>query len=178
MKKFKKYLYLEFLIPIKDYFITLEAHEFIFDWVIPIVFSIISYFLFINCLSLKNKIDFNGYIINFLAILIGFSITCITILSTSDNENVKQLKISETKRRVGSKKINLYQLIFITFSFVLIMEISTLTFILIYDLIYISEKRQRFSDLLFVVNILLLSNIIALNIRNISNFYFIFKKEA
>lgn len=178
MKKFKEYLYLEFLIPIKDYFIVLKSHECIFDWGIPLIFSTLSYFLCIKGLSLKNKIDFNGYVINFLAILIGFSITCITILFTSDSENVKQLRNSDTERKIGNKKINLFQLIFITFSFVLIMEFLTLVSILIYDLIYISEERHRFSSLFFVANILLLSNIIALNIRNISNFYFIFRKES
>ncbi|MBI9069955.1 MAG: hypothetical protein JEY94_00055 [Melioribacteraceae bacterium] len=168
-----KLLYLEFLIPLKDYLVTLKLKEIIYEWMIPIGISVYSYYCFFPCLSKQNFLDFNGYVINALAILIGFSITCITILSTSNNENIVWLKKKESERKIGNKNISLYQLIFITFSFVLFMEVFTLLFNLIYFLVFSSNLSLGSENELFALNTTLVLNIVFLNIRNISNFYFI-----
>ncbi len=172
-----KYMYLEFLIPIKDYLVTLNLRELIFDWFIPIILSTIAYFFLIPGIAKTDILNFNGYVINALAILIGFSITCITILSTSSNDNIKALKERKSKRKIAGKLISLYQLIFITFSFVLFMEVIALLFNLIYFLIYSSSCINNYLRLFFALNLCFILHIVALNIRNISNFYFIHWNE-
>lgn len=178
MSWFAKFLYLEFLFPVKDYFITLKLKEFLFDWVFPLFGCLAVYGCFFINISFKDTICFNGYVINSLAILIGFSITCLTILATSGNDNVKQLRDVEIDRKIGNKKLSLYQLIFITFSFVLIMEITTLVLNLLYFLIYSSLAEKKFFVIIFLIINFLLFHIIFLNIRNITNFYFIFWRKS
>lgn len=170
----KEYIYLEFLWPIKDYFCTLEKNEFVYDWIIPILISCLAYFLCKNDLCYNQVATFSGYIINALAILIGFSITSITILATTDNERTKHLKSIKTRRTIGNEPISLYQLIFITFTFALIVEIilliiNILSSINIGVLQDISTRR-----LIFAINTILLFHVVFLNIRNITNFYHIF----
>ena len=121
-----KYFYLDFVWPIKDYICTLNAGEFIFDWIIPLVISASIFFLCGIDLCSTQISTYNGYVINALAILIGFSITSITILATSDNEKTKELKEYQTNRSLGNKSISLYQLIFITFSSLMLLPINRL----------------------------------------------------
>ena len=124
-----RYIYLEFLQLVKDYFATLKKNEFLFEWGIPIIVSVIFYFF-----SKTNLQEFSEtllIIINVLAILIGFSIATITILSTTSSKNVNDLKKILSERKIGGQRITLYQLMMITFSFMLFIEI----FLLIYNLI-------------------------------------------
>ncbi len=168
-----KIFYLEFFIPIRDYFVTIKFKEFSFEWIMPFILSILLYFTIIPNLSLEKMLNFNGYLINALAILIGFSITTITILSTSSNKNIDKLKDKLSERNINHKVISLYQLIFITFSFVLFMEFFAIIFNLTYYSLYSASYVKSYSKFLFSINIFLMLHIIFLNLRNIANFYFI-----
>lgn len=168
-----KLFYFEFLIPIKDYFYTINKKEFIFEWLYPIILSICIYFIILPGLTIEHILNFNSYLINALAILIGFSITTITILSTSSNKNIDSLKVKQSERKLDHQKISLYQLIFITYSFVLIMEFLAILYNLSYYLVYSSTFLVKYSKVTFSINIFLILHIILLNIRNIVNFYFI-----
>lgn len=170
-------IYFDFLHPVKDYWVTLKLKEITFDWILPTILSLLSYFVILQNTKFEDLTNFNGYVINFLAILIGFSITCLTILSTSSNENVSLLKSYEIDRKIGNKRISLYQFIFITFSFALIMELVTLVFDLVYFLYYSSKEPKTHYDFYYAVNTLLMYHIICLNIRNVTNFYHIFWKD-
>ena len=177
MKVKKKILYLEFFIPIGDYFSTIKKNEIIFEWLIPLLLSIGFYFGLSSEMSFEKIVEFNGYVINSLAILIGFSITCLTILSTSNNHNITELKNGMSERKIGNKNICLFQLIYITFSFSLFMELFTLTYDLMYYLLYSAVTEKIFAKATFTVSIFLVFNIIFLTIRNITNFYLIFYKQ-
>ena len=67
--------------------------------------------------------QFNGYIITLLGILIGFSMTSVTLLVTSNSKNIERLQETLTNRKVETQLINLYQLVLINFVFVLMIEI-------------------------------------------------------
>lgn len=166
-----KYIYLEFLQLVKDYFVTLKKKELFFEWFIPLIIGLIFYFFSnINNNELHNFIP---TIVNVLAILVGFSIATITILSTTSSQNVNNLKKIISDRKIGNKQINLYQLIMITFSFILFIEIILLIFNLLICLFSIS----LYYKILFGINIFFMLHILLLNIRNITNIYFIFYRE-
>ena len=38
-----KYIYLEFLTPIKDYITTLKQREFVFEWFVPFIVALLIY---------------------------------------------------------------------------------------------------------------------------------------
>ena len=177
MKNIGHFLYLEFLFVIKDYAVTIKLKEFIFDWILPFIFAFLFRLLFLNNLCINQINDFNGYVINVFAILIGFSLTSLTILSTSNSNNINQLKENITERKIGGKNISLYQLIFITFSFGLLVEIFSLIFSLFYFLFIKIGFSEFFIKNVFVFYLIFLIHIIFLNIRNITNFYFIFWKK-
>ena len=155
-----RYIYLEFLQLVKDYFATLRKNEFLFEWGIPMVVSVIFYF---------SKTNLQGFsiIINVLAILIGFSITTIAILSSSKNMN--KLKEILSERKIGGQRITLYQLMMITFSFMLFIEI----FLLFYNLILKFFTISIHFRILYSLNIFFITQILLLNLRNMTNIYFI-----
>jgi hypothetical protein len=172
-----KYIYLEFLIPIKDYWATLKTREVIFDWLIPLVAAS---FIYVFVLKNSNYTDsikqFNGYIITLLGILIGFSMTSITLLVTSNGKNIERLQETPTdERRIGKQLINLYQLVLINFVFVLMVEIFSLLINLIFSLVdTVSDKPKEIWMYFYAVNVFLLLNIVLLTIKNTTNIYFVF----
>jgi len=172
-----KYIYLEFLIPIKDYLTTLKIREAIFDWLIPLIITLLAYIFILRGSQYTESLkQLNGYIISLLGILIGFSITSVTLLVTSSSKNIEELQETvASQRKIAGQKINLYQLILINFTFVLMVEVFTLAINLIYALIdAASSKATNFWVFFCVANIFLLSNIILLSIRNTTNIYFVF----
>lgn len=172
-----KCLYLEFLVPVNDYIETLKPKEALFDWLLPFVLSVFCY-SFISYKKIALDLDcIIGPIVNFLAILIGFSIACISVLSTSDNDNIKKLKEERSTRKTGDNQISLYQHILITYIFSVIIELSclllNLTFLFAKQLVSI----DAFNVFLYSVDVFLLAHIVFLNIRNVTNFYFVFWKN-
>lgn len=167
-------LYIEFLYPINDYRKTLQRDEFIFDWIFPLLIAFFSaiYICKYDCTIAKESADsLFKTIITLLSILIGFTISSIAILtSTAD-----KLKEIDTERSIGSTNISLYQLTNILFIFTLFSEIISLIINLIavlmisYDIPLIVNHLNVF----IVVDLFLISNVLFLNIRNMSNFYFI-----
>lgn len=172
-----KYLYLEFLFPVKDYLATLKLKEAIFDFALPLAISFSVYFFVLRSSPYSDALkEVNGYVVNFLGILIGFSIASVTLLITSSSKNVESLQENYSgNRRVGSQRINLFQLILITFTSVLMVEIFTLIFNLFFTLsIALNQKIREYWSCFYSVNLFLMMHIIFLNIRNITNLYFVF----
>ena len=172
-----KICYLEFMFPIRDYFATLEIYEFIFDIIIPIIASTAFYLFLSKEINSEKIITFIGYIINLLAILIGFSITSVTIISSESSNKFDALRQINANRLLSGRKISLHQLILINYIFVIIVEFTTLVYNVIYYLLWMSSCLVCDNRILLTISIYLLLHIILLNIRNITNFYFIFWKR-
>ncbi len=176
---FERILYQEFTIPLKDYFSTLKINEVVFEWIIPIIIAIIFYFSIDNLKSLANISVFIGSIISLLAILIGFSIASATILLGCDNKTVIEMKQNLTNREIDGKKISLYHLIYITFISVILIEIFALFFNLgIYFSFEILGILLNYKRVLISIDVIFLLSIFLLNIRNITNLYFLFYPKS
>lgn len=172
-----KFIYFEFHYPFRDYLSTLTWKETFFDLFIPLIVAILSYVFIFNCANIDKLGTFTGFVINFLAILIGFSITSLTILSSESGNTFETLKKYETKRRIGNKSITGYQLILITFICVILVEFLTLSYNLIYYLLWLNGFLISYFRIIIAINIFLMLHIIMLNIRNITNFFLIFWKS-
>jgi len=172
-----KFIYIEFHIPIRDYLSILTWKEAFFDLIIPLIVAIVSYCFIFNCANIDKLATFTGLVINFLAILIGFSITSLTILSSESGNSFETLKKYDSKRNIGNKPITGYQLILITFICVILVEFITLAYNLTYYLLWVNGFLTSYVRIIIAINIFLMLHIIMLNIRNITNFFFIFWKS-
>lgn len=168
-----KILYTEFSYPIEHYFSTVESNEFIFDILLPfIISSVAAVVLFTKQGTIvpSDASEFFKTVITLLSILVGFTISNITILAATSDK----LTILSTKK-IKNKQVNLYQLMNINFIFVLFSEVATLIINLI-SVLLISYSIGFFEDninWIIIIDIFLLSHIFLLNIRNITNFYFV-----
>jgi hypothetical protein len=165
----REYIYFEFLFPINDYLVTVKRREVIFDWIIPLLLSLLIYFFVLKGSTYTDSIkQLNGYIISLLGILIGFSITSITLLVTSSNKNVEELQSNPSyNRKIGAQVINLYQLILINFTFVLMVEVFTLAINLVYALLDAAGKKTAdYWTIFYTLNTFLFSSIILMSVRN------------
>lgn len=166
-------LYTEFIYPIKHYFSTIKRNELVFDILLPLIVAIISGYAILKnqcTITPTNASELFKTIIMLLSIFIGFTIASITILMTTRDDRLKK-----NIKRIKNTQINVYQLMNISFIFVLISEITTLIFNLVCVLLlsYKITLFYKYLNMATFINIFLLSHIFLLNIRNITNFYFI-----
>lgn len=167
-----------FLFPISDYFVTIKKSEFVTDFILPLIFTIIIHFTIIVNITDTDIIDNLGNIINLLAILIGFSITCITLLSSTGSKNVDDLKHKDTNRKIAGIPVTLYRLLLISFTYITIVEIFALSLNLVSSLMYSTAHFRRYLILFYTIDAYLLIHIVFVNVRNVTNIYFcLFKDE-
>lgn len=173
-------LYTEFLIPVKDYLVTVKRKEFLFDWLMPILVAVLAYsFILWPATYTDEAKDFVAQILNVLGVLLGFSIASVTLLLTSASQTIEQLKNTLANgRKIGGNSINVYQLTLITFNFLLFVEISGTLINLIYSLVSSVNIDLRDSTwkIFYAFDCLLITQVLALNIRNTTNLYMVFLK--
>lgn len=172
----KKIIWFEIYYPLKDYVATLNRQEAIFDYILPAVISfLINRYVFTGCDVSVSGLA--GSIVSMMAILVGFSITCIVILSTGSSANIDEVKKLDTERRINNVPIKLHQLLLSNFTYCIIVELVALFINLIASVKCGPADLCKESRYLLYINIYLISHIILLNIRNITNFYFILWKS-
>jgi len=172
-----KLFYFEFLLPIADYFKTLKFNEFIYEILVPFAVAVVVYFKLLCPPFISGISEYFSSILTLLAILIGFSIASLTIFASNSSSNIEDLKEAMSERKIKGEKISLFRLIIITFIFALIMEFVGLIFNLSYGLLFKTGHFKNFIEEYYAINIFLLLHIFLLNIRNITNFYFIFYRK-
>ncbi|MEM8780872.1 MAG: hypothetical protein AAGF26_18820 [Cyanobacteria bacterium P01_G01_bin.49] len=177
-----KWLYLEFLIPVKDYLTTLKPKEFVFDWIFPISSAFLIYIFVLRAGQYSDETEeFIGNIINVLGVLFGFSIASITLLITTSSESISRIKRTPAKnRRISGKSISIYQLTIITFTFLLFLEVFGLLLNFGYSLAASLYEDFRINSwrIFYSIDCFLLIQVIALNIRNTTNIYFVFLETS
>lgn len=172
-------MYLEFLILICDYFRTLrnKFHYVLFEWIFPFTISLVCFFLIKNCMVRNIATDFFSTGVTLLGILIAFSITVLTILTTNSSSNIEEIKKTNTECKIGKRIITLYELLLINLSYSVIVEILLLILNICLPLIWINFYDGGIKFFL-VVDVLLICHILFLILRNTTDFYFIlFKKK-
>jgi hypothetical protein len=168
-----KWIYGEWLIPIVDYLRTIKKNEAIYEIIIPLLISIIvtiiCYLLGFSIQALGKLRDLLG---TTLSILIGFTITCLTVLVTSNNDAIDKLKVKKTNFRIiSSELITMYRWILIMFSYLLISQVILLIFIFLSAFINKVFNNYLLASILLFISIYLILHILLLLIRNITNLY-------
>lgn len=171
-------MYTEFQITFTDYFKTIKGKEFVYEWVIPFIISLLLFFNLFN--NAPTDLEITGilsYISNMIAILTGFSITCVTILLSSSNQTIDELKVKMTDRKIGDSVVTIYQLILLTFIFLVVIQVFVLLLNLIFYLFDSYKVIENYIKIILTLDAFLVCHIILLHIRNITNFYLVFWKK-
>lgn len=170
-------MYKSYLVLINDYFSTLKRHV-IFDIILPLIISGIC------CVMLSYKLlkfD-NNFIVNtstVIGILAGFSVTAITILTSSDNETIKKLKAQDTGITVDGVEISIFRKIYILISYSILICLIT---IILNTVGYLVHWSYFFKDWVIIflktVDVFIILHIMFVNIRNITSLYFLYFEET
>lgn len=167
----------EVLIPVGDYFRVSQCREFIYEWFLPFLISIGAGFLMATGSTVDQVQKLNSVVVNFSAILVGFSVAALSIISASSGGTIQDLKETQTKRRVLGKKISLYRLVLINFIYVLFIEFMVVLLgvahLMGQHLMSLKCTQWAYLPILF-----LFIHAVFLNFRNLTHFYFCFSKST
>ncbi|WP_282069681.1 hypothetical protein [Olleya namhaensis] len=170
-------MYLEFLLLIADYFRTLSKRVFFFEWLLPFIIGIGIFLLLFFGSTTSATIVFKDNAINLLGILVGFSITIITILTTGQGQNLDEIKNKKTNIKINKENITLFRLLLINFTYSVIVEVGLIIVCLIYPLLIENIKfNQNLKYVGFSILVFLILHIMLLTMRNLTDFYLILVK--
>lgn len=128
-----------------------------------------------NSVAIVNFVEAS---INLVGILLGFSITIITILVTGGNLNLEEIKRIKTKTVISGQPISLFRSLLINFTYSVVIEAFLLLSFLIYPFLFSIidiPSYMKFGG--FSVTVVLVIHTLLLTVRNMSNLYFILSKE-
>lgn len=170
-----QFIYMEWLIPISDYYCSMRKNEVIFEIIFPVVVSLSCVFLYDKARKIEAALDgLSELLPTAISILIGFTVMLITLLLTSSGGNIEQLKHKMMTKKLHKKPITLYQGLHIQFSHSLFSEIFLLLLIFSYLFLKGIGGSRTISTLLLFGEIYLTLNILLSILRGIANLYFSF----
>lgn len=111
-------MYLEFLYVILDYFSVLTKKEKRFEWGLPILLGSISLYLYVGD---SMQYNFIKNIIEFIEVILGFTLTALTLILSSERIKSNTQK-HPTDRNIRGKTVSLYRLIVVSFTYLITME--------------------------------------------------------
>lgn len=170
-----KYIYTEWLFPVKDYYCSIIRNEVIFEIIVPLLSAIacsICYLLAGKTLQALGGLS--ELLPTAISILIGFTVMLITLLLTSSGESVNRLKGKETNKILYKKPVNLYQGLHIQFSHSLFSEIVLLLLIFVYLFWNGLGMPVVVGTFFLTVEVYLTLNILLSLLRGITSMYFSF----
>lgn len=161
-------MYLEFLYVILDYFSVLTKKEKRFEWGLPILLGGISLYLYVGD---SMQYDFIKNIIDFIGVLLGFTLTALTLILSSERIKSNTQK-HPTDRKIRGKTISLYRLIVVPFTYLITMESLLCLFFYIGSL-FSSISLGMWAVIPNTFFIILSLNIILSTVRATTMLYFI-----
>lgn len=171
-------MYLEFFILIFDYFKTLKLRTVLYEIVVPLLIGGLAFYVLKTGHDTSICISFKDNVLTLLGILLGFSITIITILTTGNSKNLLAIQSKETSHVIGGKKITLFDLLLINFTYSVVLEIILIIVLLIYPMIL---ANIPFSTNFKIIGFSFMSGIVIhvllLTMRNLTDFYLILMKK-
>lgn len=170
-------IYKSYLILVSDYILTLKKNIF-FDILLPLFLSFV-----LGILLKYNLITFDkNFIVNattVLGILAGFSMTAVTILTSTDNPTVKELKEKKTGIVVDGMEISFFRKIYILIGYSVLICLITIILNTVGYLIYWNKIFEiNFIIILKTIDMFFILHIFFVNIRNITSLYFIYFNET
>lgn len=170
-----KYVYTEWLFPIKDYYCSIHRNEVFFEIVIPLIcagFCSYSYSLVDKVFQALNGLS--NLLPTAISILIGFTVMLITLLLTSSGDSMEKIKNTTTDKELYGNAISLYQGLHIQFSHSLFSEITLLLVIFIYLFWKGLGMPSGIAVVFLGIEVYLTLNILLSILRGITSLYFSF----
>jgi len=167
-------MYFEFIFVIGDYISTLTKRVALYEWGIPVVLGITSGVLsYLKDANLLYNVIQSA--VPIIATLLGFTLAALTLFLTG-NSKIEDTKKYMTEKKVSGKRISLYKLIVISYSYLILIEtilcigyyIGSL-FPFIYN-IYVCVSLNT----IFIV---LMLNVLLSTIRSITDLYFVITRH-
>lgn len=170
---------IEFLLLAADYFRIIKRRDFLLDWLMPILFSFSYFYLNLdNCKINEIASSISSTSISLLGVLVGFSIAVITLLITANTKNIEEIKELVAGQINQYRSVSLFDLMIITYTYSVIMEIILIIFNLFLPAFVINSiGYNNKANFLISINMLFISHVLFVTIRNVTNFYFILIKK-
>lgn len=167
-------MYFEFLFVIGDYISTLTKRVALYEWGIPVALGITSGFLsYLNDANLLYNVIQNA--VPIIATLLGFTLAALTLFLTG-NSKIEDAKKYMTEKKVLGKRISLYKLIVISYSYLILIET-------ILCIGYYIGSLFPFINNIYVcvglntIFIVLMLNVLLSTIRSITDLYFVITRH-
>ena len=180
MKEFRKnefylgkYVYSEWLIPIHDYYVVRNKAERSFEVMIPAIIAFIATVIYYHFkLEIRAVLGLSELLPNILSIIIGFTITCISVLLFNSDESLEFLKGEKTnERKINGERITLYQFLLIQYVYALVKEIFFILFIFFIKFIFPFVLSRILISIILFNLIYLTLNIFFIIMRSIATMY-------
>ena len=169
----------EFWLSITDYIHTLRFRDVAWDFIIPLLLSVLSGSTFF-CLNptLEAVQPFAGVLVNFGSILVGFSLACFTIFATSSNPNIEEIRSLTTENKSRGRRMTLYQETLSGFMFIVLLSVLGLIVSLVGLMgATLGCGRIFYSIWLAGITLFIFFSIGFIIVRNMTNFYHILWKK-
>ena len=167
-------MYFEFLFVIGDYISTLTKRVAIYEWGIPVVLGIASGVLsYLNDTNLLYNVIQSA--VPIIATLLGFTLAALTLFLTG-NSKIEDAKKYKTEKKISGKKISLYKLIVVSYSYLILIE--TILCIGYYIGILFPFINNVYVCVGFnTIFIVLMLNVLFSTIRSITDLYFVITRH-
>lgn len=161
------------LSPVRQYISLLTLYNKLYEWGIPLVLSF--FFVYFGDIADFNKFRDNS--ISLSGVLLGFTIAAFTILISTENDVIKDLKNRPYKEKKNLKITpNLHEVLLISFSHLAVLNGLLLMLNIIYSLFENSEVTFVVRSFFFV-DVALTMSVVLGTIKSIVNMYFTFVKN-
>lgn len=167
-------MYFEFILVIFDYVSTLTKRVAIYEWGIPLFLGITSgVFSYLNDINLLYNVIQSA--VPIITTLLGFTLAALTLFLTG-NTKIEDAKKYMTEKKISGKRISLYKLIVISYSYLILIE--TILCIGYYIGILFPFINNIYVCVgLNTIFIVLMLNVLFSTIRSITDLYFVITRH-
>ena len=171
-------IFMEWLIPIFDYFQSLRKNEVVFEIVSPAVVAVISTWVYFAINKETIALDALAEILpSAISILIGFTVMFITLLLTSDTPAIEKLKGEPTDSKIRGEEINLYQKLHIQLTESLFAEVLLLLVVFAYLFVKGIGASTVLKAAALGIEVYLTMHILLSIVRSTTHLYCVFYKK-
>lgn len=172
----------EFFDPLKDFYKMRGFKEIVQMFSGPIILGIVVLILeyFINVkqgvVLLDVFQDFTNQLITVTALFISFSMAYLSIILTSESENIKDLKKADSKKyKINNKFCKLYQVLVVEITYTIVAEIIFLLSI-VASKICAYMVLDKYIIIMIILEIVFFSHNLLMTLLIVKNMYFSFWK--
>lgn len=168
-------LFMEWLFPVFDYYSSLRKSERRFEIMLPFLVAIVSSLIYVKIGKVSIALAALAELLpTAVSILIGFTVMLITLLLTTDSEQIRKLKDEITDNRVRGKRINLYQKLHIQLTESLFSEVFLLLAVFAYLFFSGIASTLPMEVVFLIAEVYMTTHILLGIIRSITHLYCVF----